>query len=103
MVEVAVDMSDEDALIAMGSQTAVAHGDGDGDMLAYLEHHSLGTLKRGAVLTDVTMSKLGKDRVIGPPQALCARHRAVERYRTQGQALWYNIGLDNGGGICVSK
>ena len=76
---------------------------GDGDLLTYLDHHSLGALKRGAVLTDVTMSHLGKDRVIGPLQALCARHQAVERYRTRGQALWYNVALDNGGSIYVSK
>jgi hypothetical protein len=101
-VQVAVDMSDEDVFAAIGSRTAV---DSDnGDMLTYLQHHSLGKATRGAVLTDMTMSNLGKDRVIGPPQALCARHQAgkAERYRINGLALRYNIALDNGAYVYVS-
>ena len=58
-INLIVDLSDEEAIIGIGSWEAVDNG--DGDMLTYLKHYSLGHLTKGRVLTDVTMADLAKN------------------------------------------
>jgi hypothetical protein len=101
-VRLGIDMSYEDAIAAVGSFEAVVYG--NGDMLTYLKHYSLGQLRKGAVLTDMTMSYDDlPDRMLGPSKALCERHRAAERYRVSRQALWYNITANDGEYVYVKR
>jgi hypothetical protein len=101
-VKLGIDMSYEDAIAAVGSFEAVVYG--NGDMLTYLKHYSLGQLRKGAVLTDMTMSYGDRpDRMLSPSKALCERHRAAERYRVSRQALWYNITANDGEYVYVRR
>ena len=96
-----IELSDEDAIAA----TAISEASQRGriDMLTYLKHKSLGQLTEGSLVSDVTMSDVGSDCTIGPPKALCERHRAAEQYRTSGEALWYNIISNSGGEIFATN
>lgn len=95
-------MSYEDAIAAVGSFQAVVFG--NGDMLTYLKHYSLGQLRKGTVVMDRSMTYDDlPDRMPGPSKALCERHRAAERYRSTRQALWYNITTDDGRFVYVRR
>jgi hypothetical protein len=65
------------------------------DVKSYLQRYAIGTLRAGSHVKDNTFFG---DGVIGPPKPLCSAHRASERHRILGNALWY-IALSGNEGI----
>ena len=97
----AIRIPDEDALIAVCAHEAILAG--SGDTLNILRQHSLGALTKGTFLRDITLSWVGEEKVFGPMQALCSRHRSAEKYRRSGEALMYKVALQAGAIVYVSK
>ena len=90
-----------DALTAVCAHEAVLAR--NSDSLNVLRERSLGALTRGTLLRDITLSWVGKDKTFGPRQALCPRHESAEHYRQSGEALMYNVALQAGAVVYVSK
>jgi hypothetical protein len=63
----------------------------DMDMLDYPKHHSLGKVRKGALLCDITMQSLRIDQHIRSPQTLCEKHKAAEHHSISRQAFLHYL------------
>lgn len=96
-----VQMSNEDAIVAVCAHTEILAG--RSNVLHLLRSRSLGALSTGKRLRDITLSWVGKDKIFGPTEALCSKHKMVDPYRRSGEALMYSSIMQDGATIYASK